>query len=198
MRAGLLLLGLSTFAIAATQTPPKALLEEINTVVHARFADVKDGNFGNSRMGEPFNTHSYRDFEAKSPAEKKLIDALKSEGWQGAVYTVRLNGPKSAAGRSTFRRLYNGPVKFGATADRNAPLPRLGAPIHKDFDRIALAAREGKAGPFSYRGWTYYSEAVKANSKCVSCHVDSKGKPVKVGDTIGYFLIGLHKSGDNP
>ncbi len=50
---------------------------------------------------------------------------------------------------------------------------------------------------FTYKGWNFATRSVAATQACVSCHVTPEGKPVKVGSTIGYLLIGLKRLDSN-
>jgi hypothetical protein len=179
---------LAVFAAASLQSPPpKNLVADLEKVVEARLADVNTDKFGVSRMGEPYQSHKYGmgyRMKTENDVEARMVETLKSGGWNAVVYTASPRGAKRL-------RPFNGPV---FVVDRSTDLPGAGfSGVHKDFTKRAQEVREGKISTFTYNGWKFTAKRVTAEKSCTSCHTNGKGESVKVGDTIGHLIMGFKK-----
>lgn len=216
MRNPLVLFGLAAFAFGSatlsSNLPSKNLIDRLQARIQTRFQDVDTGNFGISRLGGPYNGHSplFRKLRAngnvmipENPEEKSVLDSLTKSGWDVVAFTASehlripshqdpVTKKRTIDGPAQNVAIVNGPVRIAGQDRRDFSA----GPNHPDLDRLAATAIDSgkESSEFSNGDWQFVTRRVHARAMCLSCHTKRDGHEVKVGDTIGIFMLGFRKT----
>ncbi|HWZ33894.1 MAG TPA: hypothetical protein VNX18_21290 [Bryobacteraceae bacterium] len=166
--------------------PPE--IARLDECIQHRFVDRT--SFGMSRI-LPGERHGVRTFRPENPTEQSVVDTLRANGYQVALFLVGRNAMTSSPGLGyDSRRLgLQGPAFI---TPLTADLP--------DRDALLAESREAlrKGEPYTVRqgDWTVTWKPLRASdSACLQCHtsgiavlsspLQTAGETLKVGDTLG-------------
>jgi hypothetical protein len=198
-------------AVIHSGLPSQSLISRLQTQIQVRFKDTLKGNFGVSRLGEPYQSHrplysrmtQNRKMLPENPEEMAILDSLNAAGWDVVAFTASKGMMKHAhQDRVTKQIIVDGPPTEIARA--NGPVKIAGkdrkdfstGAIYEGLDHEALAAiNSGKESvQFQYGAWEFVTQRVHAQAECLSCHESKLGHKIKLGDTIGIYMLGFKRS----
>lgn len=208
-------IGLATFAsgiaIVDTGMPPQKLIDRLQAQIQIRFRDINKGRFGAGRLGEPYISHKplyvgpakELKMTPENKEERAILASLNSSGWDTVAFTARYqylqNGHQDHAtkrwvsdGKPIEIARVNGPVLIAGQERRDF---RTGT-AYPELERLAKVSLDSgrENSGFDYNGWKFITQRVHARPECLSCHTKQKGGTIKVGDSIGLFLLGFKKT----
>jgi hypothetical protein len=137
--------------------------------------------------------------QPENPEERAIVGELEKSGWSVIAFTARyryfLLGSRQGANPERKKLLTaraNGPVAIAGSTDREF----VNGAIYQELNAGAkLALDSGKDNyRFNYGDWSMISRRVIATKDCVGCHEDLDHKPIKVGQTIGIYILGFRKN----
>lgn len=180
-----------------SKLPPRDLVDRLETQVQRRFQDVSKGLRGISRLGEPYETHrpayGYKPWQPENEDEKRIQKDLS--GWD--VVALTASKPKPLLGRNgqpskgTVYVRVNGPVSVAGLTQKDFQAGAYYPPIQEEAQKALQTGADGYE--FDYKDWHFVTRKVAATETCVSCHSSRDGHKVKVGDSIGIYLLGFRR-----
>lgn len=182
--APILCLGVLCFTAALSAAPlhlPSARtaapeeISELNECIQKRFLDRTA--FGMSRI-LPDGFHGVRQFRSENPRETAILDRLRSQGYEVALYLT---------GRDSLTRPVQGPAYITRLSDPDTlppPSALLAASSALLFSAPGSPRQDVQLGE-----WTVTMRPLRAqNEACVQCHLARAigAKPeIKIGDSLG-------------
>jgi hypothetical protein len=163
------------------RTAEPAEISRLNDCIQIRFLERKA--FGMMRIA-PSQFHGMRIFRPENPTEQAVVDRLRQQGLEVAVYLVGRQALTESA-YPILRAGLQGPASI--TLLRDSHLPDEAFLLAEG--KTALAAIAQGPGYKTKKGdWTVAIRPLRASDQtCIQCHT-SAGSAPKLGDAVGVAM----------
>jgi hypothetical protein len=188
----LILFVLFTAIAAVLMAAPLARLDSVpdeisrlDNCIQLRFLDAKA--FGMRRI-LPLEFHGVRTFQPENGAERAVVEQLRHEGYEVALYLV---GRNALATQTPYKSLnprrseVQGPAFIAPVHEGEFPPPDT---LLDDGRRALLSFQKGDGYNIRKNGWTVAMRPLRASHQtCIQCHTTGASE-LKIGDALGAAL----------